>query len=83
MLFGHVRLSIFATALCCLAAMSQITGSFQTIPPLRFVATLHDLKSPVAEKNVSMSALGCGRGRFSDPETHRCRGPADIRRSRP
>lgn len=22
---------------------------------------------------------GCGRGRFRDPKTHQCRGPADIR----
>jgi len=24
------------------------------------------------------AALGCGKGRFRDPQTHQCRGPADI-----
>ena len=84
MLFGRTRLSIFVTALLCLASIGQVTGSLQTIPPVWLVATLHDLRSSVAGKDVSMHALGgCGRGRFSNPQTHGCRGPADIQKSEP
>jgi hypothetical protein len=28
---------------------------------------------------ASTSELGCGRGRIRDPQTHACRGPADVR----
>lgn len=82
MLFGRARLAIFVAALRCLAAISQVTGSFQTISPLLLVATLHDLKPSTAEKGVSMHALGgCGRGPLSGPKTPGCRSPADIRRN--
>jgi len=27
----------------------------------------------------SDGSVGCGRGRYRDPRTHQCRGPADFR----
>jgi hypothetical protein len=27
---------------------------------------------------ASQTLAGCGRGRYRDPRTHKCRGPADI-----
>lgn len=84
MSFGHARLSIFVTALRCLASLGQVTGSVQAMPSLWLAATLYDAKSSAAEKGVSIQALGgCGRGRFSDPKTHSCRGPSDVQKSRP
>jgi hypothetical protein len=84
MLFVRPRLSTVIAALRCLATVSQVTGSVQTIPPFWPVATLYGLKSSAAEKSPSVQALGgCGRGRFSDPKTHSCRGPPDIQKSSP
>jgi hypothetical protein len=43
--------------------------------------TADDPPQTVTWPDVSENAFfgGCGRGRVSDPETHGCRGPADIR----
>ena len=44
-------------------------------------------KQPVARAGIPTPSLsptellgGCGRGRYRDAETHRCRGPADVGR---
>ena len=48
--------------------------------------TLHLFTSragpPVISQPVSPSDIlgGCGRGRYRDPASQKCRGPADIRR---
>jgi hypothetical protein len=60
----------------------QAAGSYQTKPMFTEVRLE---KASVAEPTVKSASpaagdlLGCGRGRVRDPETHGCRGPADIR----
>jgi hypothetical protein len=60
----------------------QAIGSFQAKPAFPDVVTDDDpLPQPtVAWPYVSTGALvgGCGKGRVNEPQTHRCRGPADI-----
>jgi hypothetical protein len=59
-------------------------GSFQTRPASPDAATRAGA-TPVLPATswhkLSASALvgGCGKGFLRDPQTHRCRGPADIR----
>jgi hypothetical protein len=37
-------------------------------------------RSPSVSTDTSDGApMGCGRGRYRDPETHQCKGPADLR----
>jgi len=61
----------------------QAAGSFQTRPAFAPVVTAGVAPSlpTVTAPNVSAGDLvgGCGRGRVRDPQTHTCRGPADIR----
>ena len=63
---------------------SRAAGSFQTKPAFRTVVTA-GVSAPatpsVSAPNVSADDVlgGCGRGRVRDPQTHVCRGPADIR----
>jgi hypothetical protein len=61
----------------------QAIGPFQTKPAFPSVVRADDPPLPptITWSDVSASALvgGCGRGRVSDPQTHGCRGPADIR----
>jgi hypothetical protein len=52
---------------------SQAAGSFQK--PAVVTAGV-SAPAPVVP---TISLGGCGRGRVRDPETHSCRGPADIR----
>lgn len=33
---------------------------------------------PARSEPLNDSLAGCGRGRYRDPMTHRCRGPAEI-----
>jgi hypothetical protein len=61
----------------------QAAGSFQTKPAFTTVVTAGVAPSlpTVTAPNVAPGDLvgGCGRGRTRDPQTHTCRGPADIR----
>jgi hypothetical protein len=61
----------------------QAIGSFQTKPAFPSVASDDDPPLPptIIPPNVSAHAFigGCGKGRVSDPQTHSCRGPGDIR----
>ena len=59
---------------------SKAAGSFQTKPAFPSAATV-GVASPSPRTSVPTSDLmgGCGRGRVRDPQTHGCRGPADIR----
>jgi hypothetical protein len=58
-------------------------GSFQTKPAFPNAVRADDPPSTptITWPKLSESALvgGCGKGRVSDPQTHGCRGPADIR----
>jgi hypothetical protein len=61
----------------------QAAGSFQTKPAFPKVVTA-GIAPPlptITLPDVSARDLvgGCGRGRIRDPQTHGCRGPADIR----
>jgi hypothetical protein len=62
---------------------SMAAGSFQTKPAFQGVVTagVAPATPSVSVPNVSASDLvgGCGRGRVRDPQTHTCRGPADLR----
>jgi hypothetical protein len=76
----RIRFLVLVTALTAPAwSDSQAAGSFQTKPafPTVVKAGMPSITLP----NVSASDLvgGCGRGRVRDPQTHGCRGPADIR----
>jgi hypothetical protein len=61
----------------------QAAGSFQTKPAFPKVVTAGVAPSLPTIKLPDVSARdlvgGCGRGRIRDPQTHGCRGPADIR----
>ena len=52
---------------------SQAAGSFQK--PAVVTAGV----STPAPTVPTISLGGCGRGRVRDPQTHGCRGPADVR----
>jgi len=60
---------------------SEAAGSFQTRPAFQSGETTGAASpGPSATGSTgSGSELGCGRGRVRDPQTHACRGPADIR----
>jgi hypothetical protein len=61
----------------------QAAGSFQTKPAFPDMVRSEDSDLPAAKTwpNLSPGYLvgGCGKGRVSEPQTHTCRGPADIR----
>ena len=60
---------------------SRAAGSFQTRPAFQSAQTT-GVASPGSSATGSIGSsveLGCGRGRIRDPQTHACRGPADIR----
>jgi hypothetical protein len=80
------RISFLALVTVSTAAVgshSQAAGSFQTKPAFATVVTagVAPATPSVSVPNVSAGDLvgGCGRGRVRDPQTHQCRGPADIR----
>jgi hypothetical protein len=77
------RFSILAFAVTAIASPNcHAAGSFQKSEP-RMVVTAGVAPSlpGISMPNVSASDLvgGCGRGKFRDPQTRGCRGPADIR----
>jgi hypothetical protein len=62
----------------------QAAGSLQTKPAFPGAVTADDdqpLPPTTTWPDLSATAFvgGCGRGRVSDPQTHGCRGPADLR----
>jgi hypothetical protein len=65
-------------------ATCQAAGSFQTKPMFPDAKPVHAGMPSVplpSMPDVTARDLvgGCGRGRVRDPQTHGCRGPADIR----
>ena len=84
----RVRLLIMAIALTAITwTTCQAIGSFQTKPAFPNVETANDRLPPstIARLNIFARALAgsCGKGRISDPRTHDCHGPADIRSIEP
>jgi hypothetical protein len=84
----HIRFVILVMALTAPTwSACQAIGPFQIKPAFPYVVTDDDpLPQPtVASPNLSAGAFvgGCGKGRVSEPQTHGCRGPADIRRIAP
>ena len=81
----RIRFLMLVTALTAPAWSScQAAGSFQTKPAFPDAVTADDdqpLPPTTTWPDLSATAFvgGCGRGRISDPQTHGCRGPADIR----
>jgi hypothetical protein len=72
---------VFTAAMC---SPSRAAGSFQTKPAFARVVTagVATIRTPsISVPDFSAQDLvgGCGRGRIRDPQTHTCRGPADIR----
>ena len=60
----------------------QAAGSYQTKPMFTEVRMEKASAAEPTIKPASPAAgdlMGCGRGRVRDPQTHGCRGPADIR----
>jgi hypothetical protein len=60
----------------------QAAGSFQRPEPRAVVtAGIAPSLPSISMPNLSAKDLvgGCGRGRVRDPQTHGCRGPADLR----
>jgi hypothetical protein len=83
-LLRRIRIPILAMALTASTwSGCQAAGSFQTVPAFSSVVSADDPGLPSARTSPAAFAGGliggCGRGRVSDPQTHGCRGPADIR----
>jgi hypothetical protein len=83
-MFRRIRFPILAMALTASTwSGCQAAGSFQTRPAFSSDVSADDPALPPVNTSFSLSAGGlvggCGKGRVSDPQTHRCRGPADIR----
>jgi hypothetical protein len=71
-----LRFMIIAVALT-LVASSPALANGGTIRRSEPVPT--ELTTPSLPQASSFDNLGgCGRGRYRDPATHRCRGPADF-----
>lgn len=80
-LLRRIRFPILAMALTASTwSGCQAAGSFQTVPAF---SSVDDPALPSARPSPAAFAGGliggCGKGRVSDPQTHGCRGPADIR----
>jgi hypothetical protein len=80
------RISLVGFIAVCLVgtcSQGQAAGSFQTKPAFPKVVTAGvSVRIPtISAPDFSARDLvgGCGRGRVRDPQTHTCRGPADIR----
>ena len=74
------RFSFLVLIVACMAAAcseGQAAGSFQK--PAVVTAGVAAPVPSVPNISAGDAVGGCGRGRIRDPQTHTCRGPADIR----
>lgn len=55
----------------------HLFGPFSTEAQAAERANFHAI-APTLSKPSDDFVVGCGRGRYHDPDTHRCRGPADL-----
>jgi hypothetical protein len=72
-----LRFAIIATALTLAVASSPAWTNGGTLPrsePVPMESAAGSL--PQASSFINLG--GCGRGRYHDPATHQCRGPADF-----
>jgi hypothetical protein len=70
-------LVLVVTLFAATSSTCQAAGSFQKPEP-RVVKA--GMMPSISVPSIGASDLGgCGRGRIRDPQTHGCRGPADIR----
>ena len=60
----------------------HLYGPFRTQAEAAERADFHASNLTPSEPSNDFLA-GCGRGRYRDPATHRCRGPADVARDHP
>ena len=77
-----IRFLILVAALTAYTwSTSQAGGTYQTKPAFPDVVKAGMPAPNIALPHFSASDLvgGCGRGRVRDPQTHGCRGPADIK----
>jgi len=71
----YISLLVLMISVCALSPC-QAAGSFQKPEPKVVKAGTPSITVP----SITGSDFGgCGRGRIRDPQTHTCRGPADIR----
>jgi hypothetical protein len=76
--FGFLVLIVASATLTW--SEGNAAGSFQTRPAFQTTSTTTGRATVTPTVSPSASDLvGCGRGRIRDPQTHTCRGPADIR----
>ena len=79
----NIRIVILVLALTVIATTnSEAVGSFQKPEPRTVVtAGIAPSLPSISMPNLSAKDLvgGCGKGRVRDPQTHGCRGPADLR----
>jgi hypothetical protein len=76
-------LSLAVTALSALAIDSANEAAVARGGPLHLFSSQSEATSRAGVPSVSPVSpsdllAGCGRGRYRDPASHRCRGPADI-----
>ena len=78
-----IRFLMLATAFTATSwSDCQAAGSFQKPEPRTVVtAGIAPSLPSISMPNLSAKDLvgGCGKGRVRDPQTHGCRGPADLR----
>jgi hypothetical protein len=68
-------------------SLDSLVNGWADFGPPKLLASFYGPLKPGADSLADHAALelgksdflsGCGRGRYRDPATHRCRGPADI-----
>jgi len=71
------RLTVIAIALVVLVPVSAMAkGGWPRSQPVFVSAGLTIPSSPLLSTHQILG--GCGSKRYRDPETHKCRGPADF-----
>jgi hypothetical protein len=71
-----MALSAPAWSTCQAAGSYQTKPMFPDVKVVQATVAVPTINSPQQSRGY---LLGCGKGRIRDPETHGCRGPADIR----
>jgi len=72
---------LLALSLCSLPALAR-GGPLSLYGPFDGRREPHPVRAGIPTPSISSSELlaGCGRGRYRDPTTQRCQGPADVGR---
>jgi hypothetical protein len=72
---GRFLLPLIASGLTIIAVNSALAKGGG---PLHLFKTVSRAGVPGLSVSPSDLLAGCGRGRYRDPATHKCRGPADT-----